>query len=97
MNHNPKVTLIVGLVILVTGVSIFFFGVHSFDIAVNLMNVQYQFDMYDMQITIYETNIAGQKIELDDLYRRGIGQILLGFYVAILGAFMIGYVLRRLK
>ena len=97
MNHNPKVTLIVGLVILVVGISIFFMGVHAFEIAVNLMNVQYQFDMYDMQITIYETNIRGDVMELDDVYRNGIGQVLLGFYVAILGAFMIGYVLRRLK
>lgn len=97
MKTNPKVTLIVGIIILVVGISIFFLGMHAFDIAVNLMNVQDILDDLNASITVYETNLLGQRIELDDVYRRGIGEVLLGFYTTLTGSFIVGYVLRGLK
>ena len=94
-------SLTAGLILIVLGLTYFWLGFHNFDLGQNFDFLQSLITKYQsknnltVETLFHETTLSGKPIyDYQEIYRKGIIQLFNGFFLSLLGAFLIGYGLR---
>lgn len=76
---------------MIYGIQLFWIGFHNIDVCHNEKVIALTLD-----VDIKETKIdSGELWSLDDCYLSGLKTLIYGFYVSMLGSFLVGYLLKR--
>ena len=95
-------SFLISLAILIYGTNVFWIGFHNLDICHNEMVIQNMVNKKFNKLNVSDFIIRETKVydgeiwSLNDCYRNGLKGIVQGFYISIVGAFLVSYTKGRL-
>ena len=85
MKKTKTIMTVLCFILLLTGMFFFWVGFHNVDTCTNRRMMEKQFNL-----TLSEIQLGGKVWSLVECYLNGLKQIIIGFHVGVMGAFLLG-------
>lgn len=95
LRNQKTIIILLGLVYILSGDMAFWTGFHNIDYSRNFLKIAYinglDYDSWGDQ------NLGGNIVDFDQVYVNGLENMIMGFYIMMIGMLMFGYGLFKSK